>query len=222
MKKIFLSTALLLSSMAFSQIDFSNTRYGLTGGMTYSRVRFAHNPSGPRYSLYGGALALIPVGKNNQFFIQPGLEYYGAGETGKDKDAKGTAGYDAVYAEDYISVPLMFKVYFSEAESEFFGMIGPRFNFLVNQNVTSPSKPYYAVEQLAAYPGVNGKANSFNFALGFGIGYSYQRKIELTLKYDFGLSNTYPNLLKEPGADPNISNAKTTQVLSAGLSYIFD
>lgn len=156
------------------------------------------------------------------FFIQPGVEYYGAGETGKDKDAKGTPGYNAVYAEDYISVPLMFKVYFSEAESEFFGLIGPRFNFLVNQKVTDPSKAYYAVDQLTAYPGVNGKANSFNFGLGAGIGYSYMRKMELTLKYDMGFSNTYPNLMKEPGMDPNIQKAKTTQVVSVGLSYIFD
>jgi hypothetical protein len=222
MKKLFLTTALLLSSMAFSQIDFGSTRFGATAGLNYSAVRNAHNPSGPRYTFHAGVLALIPVDKNNMFFLQPGLEYYGAGETGKDSAAKGTVGYDAVYAEDYISVPLFFKVYFSEGESEFFGLIGPRLNFLVNQKVTDPSKPYYAVEQLAAYPGVNGKANSFNYALGLGVGYSYKRKMEVSLKFDWGFGNTYPNLMKEPGADPNIQKDKTTQVLSAGVSYIFD
>ena len=222
MKKIILASALLLSSMAFSQIDFRNTRFGVVGGLNYSRVRFAHNPSGPLYTFYAGLSTLTPVDKNNMFFIQSGLEYYGAGETGKDPDAKNSPGYNAVYAENYLSVPLMFKVYFSEGESEFFGIVGPRFNFLINQNVSSPSKPYYAVDQLPEYPGVNGKANSFNFALGFGIGYSYLRKMEFTLKYDMGLSNTYPNLLKEPGADPNIQNSKTTHVLRAGVGYIFD
>lgn len=222
MKKLLLTTAVMLSSMSFAQIDFSSTRFGATAGLNYSRVRHAHNPSGPRYTFHAGVLALIPADKNQQFFIQTGVEYYGAGETGKDKEAKGTPGYDAVYADNYISVPLMFKVYFSEAESEFFGLVGPRFNFLVNQKVTEPSKPYYAIDQLSAYPGVNGKGNSFNFGLGFGIGYSYMRKVELTLKYDMGLSNTYPNLMKEPGVDPNIQKSKTTQVVSAGISYIFD
>ncbi|MBS1549124.1 MAG: PorT family protein [Bacteroidetes bacterium] len=222
MKKLFLASAMLLSSMAFSQIDFGSTRFGATAGMNYSRVRHAHNPSGPRYTFYAGISTLTPVDKNQMFFIQSGLEYYGAGETGKDSNAKNHPGYNAVYAEDYLSVPLMFKVYFSEGESEFFGIVGPRFNFLVNQKVSSPAKPYYAVDQLPEYPGVNGKANAFNFALGFGIGYSYMRKMEFTLKYDMGLSNTYPNLMKEPGNDPNIQNSKTTQVVSAGLSYIFD
>lgn len=222
MKKILLLSSLLFSSLFFSQIDFKSTRFGVVGGLNYSRVRFAHNPSGPRYAFHAGVLALIPVDKNNMFFLQPGLEYYGGGETGQDSAAKGTPGYNAVYAEDYLSVPLLFKVFFSEAESEFFGIIGPRLNFLVNQKVTDPSKPYYAVEQLPAYPGVNGKANSFNYALAMGIGYSYKRKIELTLKLDWGFGNTYPNLLKEPGADPNIQKDKTTQVLTAGVSYIFD
>jgi hypothetical protein len=112
-----------------------NTRFGVTAGLNYSRVSNAHNPSGPRYTFQGGALALIPVGKANQFYIQPEVLYYGAGETGKDKDVKNVDGYDAVYANNYLSVPLYFKGYFSESESEFFGLIGPRFNFLLSQNV---------------------------------------------------------------------------------------
>jgi hypothetical protein len=44
-----------------------NTRFGVTAGLNYSRVSNAHNPSGPRYTFQGGALALIPVGKANQF-----------------------------------------------------------------------------------------------------------------------------------------------------------
>lgn len=217
MKKLLLSSALCAATVLSAQIDFSSTRFGITAGGTYSRISNAHNPSGPRFSGFGGVLAMIPVDSNNQFYIQPQVEYLGAGETGKDKDAKGKIGYDAVYANNYISVPIYFKAYFSEAESEFFAMAGPKFNFLVNQKVTDPSKTYYAVDEL----GVNGKANSFNFALGFGVGYSLKRQLEIAARYDLGLSNTYKGLMNEPGSDPNIAKKKSEQVLSFGLSYIF-
>jgi len=159
-------------------------------------------------------LALIPLGSDDQFYIQPEEVYYGAGESGKDKDAKGSKGYNAMYANNYISVPVSFKGYFSEAESEFFGLIGPRFNFLIDQKVTNESREIYRTDQL-------GKAKSFNFAIGAGIGYSYKRQLELALKYDFGLSNTYPQL-DESKLDPNSSKKKSEQVLSLSLSYIFE
>ena len=219
MKKILISTALCAVTFLSAQIDFSSTRYGITAGGTYSRVTNAHNPSGPLYSFYGGFLAMIPVDDNNQFFIQPEVEYFGAGESGKDKDAKGSEFYDAVYANNYISVPIYFKGYFSEAESEFFAMAGPRFNFLINQNV-SGAPVRYTVEGDAN--GVNGKAATFNFAIGLGVGFSYKRKLEATLRYDLGLSNTYPGLMNEKGLDASIQKKKSEQVFSVGLSYIFD
>ncbi len=220
MKKNIFSVLLITVSVLFSaQIDFSSTRYGVKAGGTYSRITNAHNPSGARYSFYGGFLALIPIDSNSMFFIQPELEYLGAGESGKDKHAKGFPSYDAVYANNYISIPIYFKAYFSEAESEFFGIAGPKFNILIHQKVTDPSKQVYTVEG-DAYG--NGKANGLNIAVGAGVGYSYKRKLELTLRYDLGLSNTYKGLMTEQGVDPNIQKKKSEQVLSAGLSYIFD
>lgn len=221
MKKLLLTSALAVSTLSFAQIDFGSTRFGVTAGGNYSRVRNAHNPSGARFAFQGGALALIPIGKANQFFLQPEVTYYGAGETGKDKEAKGKDGYDAVYANNYLSVPVYFKGYFSEAESEFFGMIGPRFNFLLNQNVKNApaSRPYYDPDVTdPLYPAVSGKASSFNFALGLGIGYSYKRQLEIALKYDLGLSDTYPDLAKEKGGT---NKKKSEQVLGVSLSYIF-
>ena len=218
MKKILLTSALAFSTLSFAQIDFSSTRFGITAGGNYSRIKNAHNPSGPRFAFHGGALALIPLGKDNQFYLQPEILYYGAGETGKDKDAKGADGYDAVYANNYLSVPVYFKGYFSEAESEFFGMIGPRFNFLLSQNVKDApvTRPYYDPD-VEGYP-YSGKAASFNFAIGVGVGYSYKRQLELTLKYDFGVTNTYPDLAKEPNGT---SKGKSEQVIGLSLSYIF-
>ncbi|WP_144280910.1 porin family protein [Chryseobacterium echinoideorum] len=214
MKKILFATALAISVSSMAQINLRETRFGLTAGGNYSRVKNAHNPSGARFAFQGGVLALIPMGGADQFYIQPEVVYYGAGESGKDKNAKGTKGYDAMYANNYISVPISFKGYFSEAESEFFGLIGPRFNFLIDQKVTDESREIYRADQL-------GKAKSFNFAIGAGIGYSYKRQLELALKYDLGLSNTYPHL-DESKLDANSSKKKSEQVLSLSLSYIFE
>ena len=219
--KLFVVSALCAATLFSAQIDLRNTRFGITGGGTYSRVSNAHNPSGPIYSGFGGVLALIPIDNNDQFYLQPGVEYLGAGESGKDKDAKGATGYNAVYANNYISVPIYFKGYFSEAESEFFAMAGPKFNFLVSQKVSDPGKPFYVPEQLPEYPELNGKASSFNLAIGLGIGFSYKRMLEVTARYDLGLSNTYKGLMKEQTNDPNVSKKKSEQVLSVGLSYIF-
>ena len=219
MKKLILSGALCVTTLLSAQIDFSAIRYGITGGGTYSRVRNAHNPSGPRFAAYGGVLVLIPVDSNDQFYIQPGVEYLGAGESGKDKDAKGAIGYDAVYTNSYISVPIFFKGYFSEAESEFFALAGPRFNFLIDQNVTDAPLKYTVAGDPVT--GVNGKAASFNFAIGLGVGFSYKRMLEITGRYDIGLTNTYPGLNNELGSDPNIAKRKSEQVISVGLSYIF-
>jgi hypothetical protein len=213
MKKLLLTSALVLSTLSFAQIDFSSTRFGVTAGPNYSRVKNAHNPSGPRFAFQGGLLALIPIGKANQFYLQPEVLYYGAGETGKDKDAKGAKGYDAVYANNYLSVPVFFKGYFSEAESEFFGMVGPRFNFLIDQTVKNEARDVYKED-------AQGKANSLNFGMGIGVGYSYKRQLEVAFKYDLGFSDTYPDL-DESKLDPNSAKKKSEQVLSLSVSYIF-
>lgn len=225
MKKVFIGLALAMATGVSAQVDFSSTRFGLTGGVNYSRVRNAHNPSGPIIGFQAGALALVPIGEDDQFYIQPEVLYYTAGESGKDKDMKGHVGYNAKYINNYISVPLYFKGYFSEAESEFFGMLGPRFNFLMSQKVTNPSRDVYYPEGGAPYaddPSINGKANKFNFGIGLGVGFSYKRQLELAVKYDIGLSNTYPNLVESKTNDPNTERRKSEQVLSVGLSYIFE
>ncbi len=214
MKKLILGAAFLCTAMASAQlVDFSQTRFGVTAGGNYSRVRNAHNPSGPRYTFQAGVLALIPISNDDMFYIQPELVYYGAGETGKDKAAKGRLGYDAIYANNYISLPIYFKAYFSEAESEFFGMVGPRFSYLLNQKVTN-ALAIYTIEQ-------KGKAAPFNFAIGAGVGYSYKRQLEFALRYDFGVNDTYPDM-KQSITGAKTEQGKSQQVLSATLSYIFE
>lgn len=225
MKRILLSLAIAFVGMLSAQIDFREIRYGITAGGNYSGVSNAHNPSGKRIGFQVGALASVPIDRDNQFFIQPEVLYHQAGETGYNKKDGGNK--NTKYYNDYISVPIYFKAFFSEAESEFFAMAGPKFNFLINQTVTEPSRVGYNINYSGAG---DGKAAFFNFALGLGLGFSYKRQWELALKYDLGLSNTYPNLkyyeqelAKEKGVelDPNTLKRKSEQVISVTLSYIF-
>lgn len=225
MKKIFLTAGIFLSTFSFAQFGLSSTRFGVTGGYNYSRVRHAHNPSGPRHTLQGGVMALFPVSNDDQFYIQPEVVYYGAGETGRNKLVQNQSGYNAVYGNSYISVPVYFKGYFSEAESEFFAMVGPRVNFLIGQKIKDPAKADYTVDGVT-YPdgvNVNGKASSVTAMLGGGVGFSYKRKLELALRADLGLSNVYKGLMNEkvPG-DPNVQRKKKENVVGVTLSYIFD
>ena len=218
MKKLLIGSALILSSFSFAQIDFRSSVFGLTAGGTYSRVRNAHNPSGARYSVLGGLVYTVPVGTTEQFYLQAEAVYLGGGEGGDRKYEKDRNKPHAVYAANYISVPISFKAYFSEAESEFFALGGPRFNFLVSQKVTNPSSDSYKEETY-------GKANSFNFGLGLGLGYSYKRNLELTVRYDLGLSDAYPDLKYSPSeiatADPAVAKKKSEHIMSLALTYFF-
>ncbi|MRM83075.1 PorT family protein [Riemerella anatipestifer] len=222
MKKIVLAGLVLVSSLSFAQINiqFENTRFGVSGGVNYSGVKHAHNPSGKRLGFQVGALALIPADNEDQFYLQPEVQYYQAGETGYNKQV---GDKNTKYYNDYISVPIYVKGYFSEAESEFFGLFGPRFNFLIKQTVESPSRQVYTIEgNDPRYPNLNGKASSFNFGLGFGFGFSYKRQLEIAVKYDIGLSNTYPRMVESYTKDLYTEKKKSEQVLSLTLNYIFE
>ena len=206
LKKWAIVVSAFASSMAFAQIDFSSTRFGVTAGPTYSRVQNAHNPSSARVSFYGGFLALVPIGGDDMFYLQPEIEYLGAGENGQNS---------AVYASNYIIVPVYFKAYFSEAESEFFGQLGPRFGFLMNQSIKNPSKTIYNTDQF-------GKAAAFDFAISGGLGFSYKRKIEIFARFDYGFTDTLPDLKGKEPQDPNSFKNKKQHIVSGGISYIFD
>lgn len=221
MKKIFFGSLFLCSFLSQAQIDFRSTEFGAVVGGTYSRVRNAHNPSGARISVLGGFVAQVPIGIGEQYYLQAEALYFGAGEGGdrKYEDAKGKE--HSVYANNYLSVPVNFKAYFSEAESEFFGLIGPRFNFLIDQKIKNPSRLVYTEDGDPEHPGFNGKANSFNIGLGAGVGFSYKRQLEIALKYDIGLSNAYPDLVEAWTLDPDTQKKKSEQVISLGLTYFF-
>lgn len=55
-----------------------------------------------------------------------------------------------------------------------------------------------------------------------GLGFSYKRQLEVAVKYDLGLSNTYRNMVESYTGDLNTEKKKSEQVLSVTLNYIFE
>lgn len=204
MKNKFLWSFILISSLSFAQ-KTSNFRFGITASGNYSGVRGVHNPSQQKIGFNIGVVGIIPLDNSDQFYFQPQIEYVNAGEKG-DNSTK--------YTNNYINIPLLVKAYFSEAESEFFGILGPRIGFLVNQKIVDPSEPRYYIDQL-------GKANSLDLALVGGLGYSYKRKHEVSLKIDVGLSDVYKGL-DDSGVDPQAAAKNTQNIITLGYTYFFD
>lgn len=219
MKNLLLICALSIGTWLSAQIDFRNTRFGIIAGPNVSQILYAHNSSGPRYSFFGGVLGLISIDNNDSFYFQPEVLYVSSGENGDRKYENRKGLPHATYASNYVSIPINFKAYYSSDESEFFAFVGPRFDFLISQKITNSSREAY---EISTY----GKAGSFNLNLGFGVGYSYKRQLELFAKYDFGISNVLPVLKNSPGElstqDPNVLKKKSQQVFSVGLSYILE
>lgn len=207
MKKVFLGGFLtLLFSISYAQIGsyLQDVSFGAKAGINYSRIDNIHGGSKGRIGFNAGGLALIPITYGNDFFIQPELSYSQKGETNDTKGGK------EVYQLDYIDLPILFKAYFSERDSEFFGIFGPQFSFLVTEKIKNPSN-LDEIKKLYH----NDKYKSFDFGLVGGIGYSYERNIEVTLRAEYGMLDAVE------GDKGESTKRNNNGVLSLGLSYIF-
>ena len=207
MKKVFFGGFLtLLFSFSYAQIGgiFQDMRFGAKAGVNYSRISNIHGDSKGRIGFNAGALALIPISYGNDFFIQPELSYSQKGETNDTKAGK------EVYQLDYIDLPILFKAYFSDRDSEFFGIFGPQFSFLVTDKVKNASN----IEEIKRLYH-NNDYKSFDFGLVGGIGYSYERNIELTLRAEYGLTDAVK------GNEGESTKRNNNGLINLGLSYIF-
>ncbi|MDR2123042.1 MAG: PorT family protein [Flavobacteriaceae bacterium] len=200
-KNVFLLALLLIPMLFHSQI-----RFGIRGTVHASNVSNIHKESGSRIAGSLGALAQIPIGYSNQFFLQPEISYSLQGEN--DKGESYGVRRDAQYFQNYINIPVYFRAYFSEADNEFFGEIGPQIGFLVfrkdKEEDTSIHEGGYAFLD---------KPQSIDISIGIGIGYSFLRRYEVFVRYNYGLTDVYKN---------DRFGQQRTSVLAGGFAYVFD
>lgn len=202
MKTRLIITTLLC--LLFAEYGFSQIKYGarLSGSMTNITEVHAHSKSRTGFQI--AALATIPFNDNDIFFFQPEINFSGQGEYNQpiinDEKIKQKAFLN------YINIPLNLKVFFSDAESEFYAIAGPYIGFKIGESIGKTATGNSEAE--------HNEFSSFDFGLNAGIGYSLNREVEFSLRYSYGLVDQVKNDWRDA--------SNSTSILNLGVSYFFN
>lgn len=209
MKKLFLSAAVVMSSLTFAQ------QFGIKAGMNVSSISNDSSLSDQQSKIgfNAGVFMNAPLAEN--FSIQPELIYTQYG-------AKGTYNADVVTPNgvqnqkfssathlDYIALPVMFQY---NATPSFYLEAGPEFGLSVSAK--DKVKNETTGETLAESDNYKDSINGFNFGVGLGAGYYFTPNVGLTARYVAGLTD----IAKDR---PSGSDAVKNNVFQVGLAYKF-
>ncbi|MGM5629657.1 porin family protein [Apibacter raozihei] len=176
----------------------SQVRFGIRGSVHRTNISKVHWESVGRTAGSLGGVIQIPLGYDNQFFFQPEVLYSLEGEK-DDGDSHGILMRQD-YFQNYVNIPLMFRAYFSESDNEFFGELGPQIGILVYEKSKKEDRLNYS------------KPESLNLSIGAGIGYSFLRKYEISIRYNYGLTDVYKKYPEQ----------QRTSNLGVALTYMFE
>lgn len=196
-------TLTLLICFFFAEFGTSQVRYGARLSAHMSNITDVHSWSKSRGGFQIAFMSLIPLTHNDIFFFQPEINYSAQGEFDQPVRSGGKHEKQKVFLS-YINVPLNFKVYFTDAEDEFFALGGPYIGFQIAKNI---EKMDFETEA-----GRN-EFNTFDFGVGLGVGYSIARELEFSLRYSYGLADQVSNDFA--------NKTNSTSILNLGISYIF-
>lgn len=195
LRNVFFLLSFSLSSAVFSQIQF-----GIKGGIGLSNTTDLHGTSERRFGGLAGVTAKYPLSYREELhYLQAEVLYTNQGEYSLDKKKQ---KYKAFL--NYINIPIMYKYYFDNQGSDFFVEAGPQFGFKVSEKFDQDEPE-----------ADNNIPKSFDFAINVGAGYSYDRKYELNLRYNYGLIDTYDYTRWDNGKNK-------TSLLSLSFIYHFD
>lgn len=201
MKSRILFSALLC--FFFAEMSFGQISYGarLSGSMT--NITDVHSYSKSRGGFQLGAQAMIPITDNGILYFQPEINYSAQGEYDQPHGPGGVSQRQKVFLS-YINVPLHAKVYFTDADSEFFAEGGPYLGFKIGDKTDSLDYPTEADDN---------EYSNFDFGFTLGIGYSLNREVEFSLRYSYGFVDQVKNDWKNTG--------NSNSILNLGVSYFF-
>ena len=196
MKKL-QSKLLSLAFLSISSIAFSQFQFGVKAGAGLSNTTVVHGISKERIGLLAGVVGKYQLSSNTEdHYLQAEVLYTNQGEFSVDR-----AGNKYKAFVDYVNIPIMYKFYFDDQGSDFFLEAGPQVGFVISDNI-DPLGPEASYNIL----------KSFDLSAYVGVGYSYQRKFELNVRYGVGLIDTY-------GYDRWDNDSNRTSFLSAALTY---
>lgn len=187
----------------FMEFGSAQIKFGgrLSGSM--SNITTVHSYSKARGGFQVAALALIPISDNDIFFFQPEVNYSAQGEYDQPRRNDGTSERQKVFLT-YINVPLNAKIFFTDAESEFFALAGPYLGFKIGDKT---DKFDFATEA------DDNEYASFDFGVTLGIGYSLNREVDFSLRYSYGLVDQVEN--------DAANKSNNTSILNLGVAYFF-
>lgn len=200
MKKLIFTTIICL---IFTEIGQAQIRFGVRASGSMTNITEVHANSRSRGGFQVAALGLIPITHNDILFFQPEVNYSAQGENDEHNRPEGREKQKIFV--NYINVPLHVKVYFTDAESEFFAEGGPYFGFNIAQKTDEMG---YSTEA------DDNEYSGFDFGATLGIGFSLNRQIEASLRYSYGFVDQVKN--------DALMESNHTSILNLGISYFFN
>ncbi|HUH34841.1 MAG TPA: porin family protein [Moheibacter sp.] len=197
---------LLLSAFLcfmFMELGFAQMRFGARVSGSMTNITNVHSYSKSRGGFQVAAMAMIPITNDDLLFFQPEINYSAQGEFDQPKRPDKTSVKQKVFT-NFINVPLNMKMYFTDAQSEFFALAGPYLGFKVSEKTDVYDFKTEADDN--EYAG-------FDFGVNIGIGYSLQRQVEFSLRYSYGLVDQVKN--------DAANKSNNTSILNLGVGYFF-
>jgi opacity protein-like surface antigen len=189
MKKVFmLAAAALMTTGAMAQ----GWEYGVKAGVDFSKVsKISGGKAKALTGFYGGVFAEYHL--NDFFGIQPELVYSAQGTQFNAESGK------FEIRQNYINVPILAKFYVLNGLSV---EVGPQFGFLMNSKIKLKS----GAGSYVFAPAIR----KFDFAAAMGLTYTVSSRLDITARYNLGLTDSY-----------DYTGKNRQNVIQIGLGYRF-
>jgi hypothetical protein len=206
--KLFTLSAVMLGTVAVSNAQEENNdrmkaSIGVKGGVNFSNFTGGDSPYGSpqsRTSFHVGVIGEMPVA--DILSIQAEVLYSAQGA--ELEGLYGPTGDEVQFQLDYLSVPLLAKVYVVDGLSI---EVGPTFNFVVNEEIDS--RPGADEGDIDIDETSLMEANSFDVGVAAGLTFQTPGGIFATGRYNYGVTEIYE--------DSGLKNS----VFQLGLGYKF-
>ncbi|QTV04936.1 porin family protein [Faecalibacter bovis] len=206
MKTLKVKFLLVIASIFLSLPALAQLQLGAKIGAGLSNYKNINPDSQSRIAIQGGFLAKyqLEMGyyRNFRNYIQAELLYSTIGEENGPYKVN----------VNYLTIPVMYQHYLSDTDNDFFIEFGPQVQFVINDVVDQYPSPNPNMPWLGSD---NNVLNKFDIAINGGVGYSYQRRLELNLRYSWGLVDSWDFKYRD-------NDFNRTSLISLSLTYLLD
>lgn len=181
--KVITAATLMLATVSMSAQE-RDIAIGVKGGVNFATIT-GNDFDSPdsRTSFHLGLITEFPM--NDMFSIQAEALYSGQGFKG---NFKGTDGDKVEYKLDYISIPVLAKLYITKGFSV---EVGPQFSFKINDEFDfNPNSEGGAINlDKTSYA-----AKDFEVAVGAGLTFQTEMGLFASGRYNYGLTDIIENV----------------------------